>query len=55
MPKLVQRTEELPVIPLRGSVAPTAVTAGQTLIYPAGQHPRMMAVSLGLTAGALGA
>lgn len=55
MPKLVARNEDLPVFGCRGSIAPTAVTAGQTLIYAANQHPRMMLVTLGLTAGALGA
>ncbi len=55
MPKLVQRTEEIPTIPLRGSMAPTSVTAGQTLIYPANQHPRMMLVSLGVTGIVAGA
>jgi hypothetical protein len=55
MAKLVARTEELPVIPLRGAMAPTSVTAGQTEIYPAQSHPRMMVVSLGVTGFVAGA
>lgn len=55
MPKSIARTEELPVIPLRGAMAPTAVTAQQNLIYTAGLHPRMIVIQLGVTSGALGA
>jgi len=40
---------------MRGAMAPTSVTAGQTVIYPAGLHPRMILVSMGVTGFVAGA